>query len=170
MYKVYLDEEGNYLTKVAIYKNETPIHVQLYKFAIDYLEDALNALGVEYKKGILVKGDAEYLICFETNDSESNIRTVFDYIEIQVYVFLQEYFMDTYNRSKFYYVDKLIALIAVKLIPLFADIGYNMDDFELFTSHIMEYEKRNPIDSEERTDYERYKKFYITDIKRLERG
>ena len=67
MYKVYLDEEGNYLTKVAVYKNEIPIHVQLYKCDIDDLEDALNALGVEYKKGILEQGDSEYLICFETN-------------------------------------------------------------------------------------------------------
>ena len=162
MYKIYLDEEDNFLTKVAVYENETPLHVQLYKFDIDYLEDALIALGVEYQKGILVEGDLEYLIRFETNDDYINIKTVFEYIELQVYVFLAEYFHDTYGRAKFYYQDKLTALIACKLIPLFEE--YDTVEFENFTDHIMEYEKNNPIDSDERTEYEPYRKYTITPL------
>ena len=164
MYKIYLAEEGNYLTKVAVYKNETPVHVQLYKVDIDYLEDALIALNVKYKKGILEKGDIEYLICFETNDSEINIKTVFDYIEIQVYVFMAEYFYITYGRAKFYYQDKLTALIAVKLITLFSDNEHDREEFDRFTDHLIEYEKNNPIDSYERTDYEVYISSHIQSL------
>ena len=156
---IYLAEEGNYLTRVAIYSGDTPVHVQFYKFDIDMIEDALQALGVDYKKGILVKGDSEYVICFELTQPEINIETVFEYIEIQVHVFLTEYFMHTYARDLSYYEDKLTALIALKLIPLLED--FDREDFDNFTAHIMEYEKNNPIDSDERTHYRRYRQACI---------
>ena len=78
MYKIYLDEEGNFLTKVAVYENETPLHVQLYKFDIDYLEDALIALGVEYQKGILVEGDLE--IATEEDDANKYSKQNLDLV------------------------------------------------------------------------------------------
>jgi hypothetical protein len=30
MYKIYLDEKGNYLTKVSVYKDKTPLHGKYY--------------------------------------------------------------------------------------------------------------------------------------------
>lgn len=72
------------------------------------------------------------------------------------------YFMDTYGRSKLYYMDKLTALIACKLLPVFQ--FKEAKEFDQLVSHIIEYEKRNPIDSKDRTEYKPYKKCTITPL------
>lgn len=162
MYKVYLDESGNFLTKVSVYKDKTPLHVKYYKVDIDVLEDALIALGVEYIKGILEVEGSEHLISFDIETDIKELTVALDYIEIQLHVFLTEYFMDTYGRSKLYYMDKLTALIACKLLPVFQ--FKEAKEFDQLVAHIIEYEKRNPIDSKERTEYKPYRKVIITPL------